>query len=196
MFCRKDNFHIYSYLYSNSDFWKSIFFYFCTFPDLSLRIKLEKLPESYKFKYPNNEKFLSAAIYNRVKRVRTIVRPSPLQSVRRTFFSYRTVVILHPEPSRPQEPSRSTSETIGRNFLLRIFPIARWERGVPLSDKLRFVRQRSSLCEAGAAPESRPFFKLYMDTNRKRTQQSRTLSYKHSFRLNEEQHPSFHAANT
>ena len=66
LFCRKDNFHIYRYLYSNSDFWKSIFFYFCTSPDLSLVIKLEKLPESYKFKFPNNEKFLSAARYNRV----------------------------------------------------------------------------------------------------------------------------------
>jgi hypothetical protein len=161
LFCRKDNFHIYSYLYSNSDFWKSIFFYFCTFPDLSLRIKLEKLPESYKFKYPNNEKFLSAAIYNRVKRVRTIVRPSPLQSVRRAFFSYRTVVILHRETTRPQDPSWRTSETFGSNSSARIFPIARWERAVFLSDKLWFIRQKRSLCEAGAAPKSRPIFKLY-----------------------------------
>ena len=64
-----------------------------------------------------------------------------------------------------------------------------------MSDKLRFVRQRSSLCEAGAAPKSRPFFKLSMDTNRKLTditdRKPRTPSYKYSFRLNEEQHIRF-----
>lgn len=141
MFCRKDNFHIYSYLYSNSDFWKSIFFYFCTFPDLSLRIKLEKLPESYKFKYPNNEKFLSAAIYNRVKRVRTIVRPSPLQSVQRAFFSCRVVVILHREPTRPQDPLWRTSETFGSNSPSRIFPIARWEH-----PKFKSKKKREKFC--------------------------------------------------
>ncbi|WP_240945787.1 mobilization protein, partial [Alistipes shahii] len=62
-------------------------------------------------------------------------------------------------------------------------------------DKLRFVRQRCSLCEAGAAPESRPFFKPYMDTNRKQTNRNarkpETASYKYSFRLNEEQHIRF-----
>ena len=161
MFCRKDNFHIYSYLYSNSDFWKSIFFYFCTFPDLSLRIKLEKLPKSYKFKYPNNEKFLSAAIYNRVKRVRTNVRSRPLQSVRRAFFSRWPVVLLHRKQTRPQEPYRGIQRTSVRDSSARLFPIARWERAVFLSDNLRFVRQKRSLCEAGAAPKSRPIFKLY-----------------------------------
>ena len=61
-----------------------------------------------------------------------------------------------------------------------------------MSDKLPFVRQRSSLCEAGAAPKSRPFFKLYMDTNRKQTDKKpRTPSYKYSFRLNEEQNIRF-----
>ena len=61
-----------------------------------------------------------------------------------------------------------------------------------MSDKLTFVRQRCSLCEAGAAPKSRPFFKLYMDTNRKQTDKKpRTPSYKYSFRLNEEQHIRF-----
>ena len=64
-----------------------------------------------------------------------------------------------------------------------------------MSDKLWFVRQRCSLCEAGAAPKSRPFFKLYMDTNRKLTDKTgkkpRTLSYKYSFRLNEEQNIRF-----
>ena len=55
--------------------------------------------------------------------------------------------------------------------------------------------ERCSLCEAGAAPKSRPFFKLYMDTNRKLTditdKKPRTPSYKYSFRLNEEQHIRF-----
>ena len=64
-----------------------------------------------------------------------------------------------------------------------------------MSDKLWFVRQRCSLCEAGVAPESRPFFKLSMDTNRKLTditdRKPRTPSYKYSFRLNEEQHIRF-----
>ena len=64
-----------------------------------------------------------------------------------------------------------------------------------MSDKLRFVRQSSSLCEAGAAPESRPFFKPYMDTDRKLTditdRKPRTPGYKYSFRLNEEQNIRF-----
>ena len=108
------------------------------------------------------------------------------------FLSLKTIVILHREPTRPQDPLWRTSETFGSNSSARIFPIARWERGVPLSDKLRFVRQRSSLCEAGAAPKSRPFFKLYMDTNRKQTDKKpRTPSYKYSFRLNEEQNIRF-----
>ena len=55
--------------------------------------------------------------------------------------------------------------------------------------------ERCSLCEAGAAPESRPFFKLSMDTNRKLTdrndQKPETESYKYSFRLNEEQNIRF-----
>ena len=64
-----------------------------------------------------------------------------------------------------------------------------------MSDKFGFVRQRFSLCEARVAPESRPFFKLSMDTNRKLTditdRKPRTPSYKYSFRLNEEQHIRF-----
>ena len=52
--------------------------------------------------------------------------------------------------------------------------------------------ERCSLCEAGAAPKSRPFFKLYMDTNRKQTDKKpQTASYKYSFRLNEEQNIRF-----
>ena len=55
--------------------------------------------------------------------------------------------------------------------------------------------ERCSLCEAGAAPKSRPFFKLYMDTNRKLTditdKKPRTPSYKYSSRLNEEQNIRF-----
>ena len=55
--------------------------------------------------------------------------------------------------------------------------------------------ERCSLCEAGAAPKSRPFFKLYMDTNRKQIDKTdkkpQTPSYKYSFRLNEEQNIRF-----
>ena len=46
-----------------------------------------------------------AARYNRVKYLGSDVRSRPLQSARRAFFSYRTVVILHRE--RPCLGSRS-----------------------------------------------------------------------------------------
>ena len=46
-----------------------------------------------------------AARYNRQKYLDSDVRSRPLQSVRRAFFSYRTVVILHRE--RPCLGSRS-----------------------------------------------------------------------------------------
>ena len=104
---------------------------------------------------------LSAAIYNRVKRFRSDVRSRPLQSVRRAFFRRPTVVILHKGKTRPRKPLREILKTSGRDSPPRIFPIARWERAVFLSDNLRFVRQKRSLCEAGAAPKSRPIFKLY-----------------------------------
>ena len=60
-----------------------------------------------------------------------------------------------------------------------------------MSDKLRFVRQRSSLCEAGRSPQSNAFLTDIMNTDRKHTQQFRTPSYKYSFRLNEEQNIRF-----
>ena len=123
------------------------------------------------------------------------VRSCPLLSVRRTFFRLPTVVILQWEIPRLQDFRQAFVEIVVPDFRRRIFPIARWERAVPLSDKLTFVRQRCSLCEAGVAPESRPFFKLSMDTNRKLTditdRKPRTPSYKYSFRLNEEQHIRF-----
>ncbi len=76
-----------------------------------------------------------------------------------------------------------TSETFDRNPPPRIFVFARKQRVVPLSDKFGFVRQRFSLCEARVAPESRPFFKPYMDMNRKPTDKTdkkpRTPSYKY-----------------
>mgnify|MGYP001094948670 CR=1 FL=1 len=94
--------------------------------------------------------------------------------------------------SKPSVSMKSwrTSETFDRNPPPRIFVFARKQRVVPLSDKFGFVRQRFSLCEARVAPESRPFFKPYMDMNRKPTDKTdkkpRTPSYKYSFRLNEE----------
>jgi len=64
-----------------------------------------------------------------------------------------------------------------------------------LSDKLAFVRQRCSLCEAGRSPQSNAFLTDIMDTDRKLTditdRNPRTPSYKYSFRLNEEQNIRF-----
>ena len=64
-----------------------------------------------------------------------------------------------------------------------------------MSDKLTFVRQRCSLCEAGRSPESNAFLTDTMDNNRELTDKTekkpRTPSYKYSFRLNEEQHLRF-----
>ena len=95
-----------------------------------------------------------AARYNRQKYLDSDVRSRPLQSVRRAFFSYRTVVILHREQPHPRKPYRGIQRTSVRDSPARLFPIARWERAVPLSDKLAFVRQRCSLCEAERSPES------------------------------------------
>ena len=64
-----------------------------------------------------------------------------------------------------------------------------------MSDKLAFVRQRCSLCEAGRSPESNAFLTDTMDNNRELTDKTekkpRTPSYKYSFRLNEEQNIRF-----
>jgi len=136
-----------------------------------------------------------AARYNRQKYLDSDVRSRPLQSVRRAFFSYRTVVILHREQPHPRKPYRGIQRTSVRDSPARLFPIARWERAVPLSDKLAFVRQRCSLCEAERSPESNAFLTDIMDTNRKLTDMTgkklRTPSYKYSFRLNEEQNIRF-----
>ena len=64
-----------------------------------------------------------------------------------------------------------------------------------MSDKLAFVRQRCSLCEAGRSPKSNAFLTDSMDTDRKPTditdRKPRTPGYKYSFRLNEEQNIRF-----
>lgn len=60
-----------------------------------------------------------------------------------------------------------------------------------MSDKLAFIRQRCSLCEAGRSPESNAFLTDIMNTDRKRTLRPPTPSYKYSFRLNEEQNIRF-----
>ena len=60
-----------------------------------------------------------------------------------------------------------------------------------MSDKLRFVRQRCSLCEAVRSPESNAFLTDIMNTDRKRTLRPPTPSYKYSFRLNEAQNIRF-----
>ena len=136
-----------------------------------------------------------AARYNRLKYLGSDVRSRPLQSAPRVCFGARTVVILHRE--RPALGGRSGGFS---KFLQKIF-----RRGFLFSPgnselylcmpKNFSAYERCSLCEAGVAPESRPFFKLYMDTNRKLTditdRKPRTPSYKYSFRLNEEQHIRF-----
>ena len=73
-----------------------------------------------------------AARYNRQKYLDSDVRSRPLQSVRRAFFSYRTVVILHREQPHPRKPYRGIQRTSVRDSPARLFPIARWERAVPL----------------------------------------------------------------
>ena len=136
-----------------------------------------------------------AARYNRLKYLGSDVRSRPLQSAPRVCFGARTVVILHRE--RPALGGRSGGFS---KFLQKIF-----RRGFLFSPenselylcmpKSFSAYERCSLCEAGVAPESRPFFKLSMDTNRKLTditdRKPRTPSYKYSFRLNEEQHIRF-----
>ena len=136
-----------------------------------------------------------AARYNRLKYLGSDVRSRPLQSAPRVCFGARTVVILHRE--RPALGGRSGGFS---KFLQKIF-----RRGFLFSPenselylrmpKIFSAYERCPLCEAGVAPESRPFFKLSMDTNRKLTditdRKPRTPSYKYSFRLNEEQHIRF-----
>ena len=78
-----------------------------------------------------------------------------------------------------------------KKFPARIFVVARQQRAVPLSDKLRFVRQRSSLCRAGTFSPVERLLTDIMDTDQKRRQQPKTPSYKYSFRLNEEQNIRF-----
>ena len=80
-----------------------------------------------------------------------------LQSAPRACFGVRAVVILHPGKTRPRKPQRKIFETSSKASPPRLFPIARWERAVPLSDKLSFVRQRCSLCEVGCSPQSNAF---------------------------------------
>ena len=136
-----------------------------------------------------------AARYNRQKYLDSDVRSRPLQSVRRAFFSYRTVVILHRE--RPCLGSRS-----GGVFKLSIavlrrgfFPSPDGSELYLCMPKIFSAYERSSLCEAGRSPESNAFLTDIMDTNRKLTDMTgkklRTPSYKYSFRLNEEQNIRF-----
>ena len=102
---------------------------------------------------------------------------------------------MHRKQTRPRKPQRRIFETSLRDSPPRILVVTRQQQAVPLYAEKLFGIQRCSLCEAGAAPKSRPFFKLYMDTNRKLTditdKKPRTPSYKYSSRLNEEQHIRF-----
>ena len=91
-----------------------------------------------------------AARYNRQKYLDSDVRSRPLQSVRRAFFSYRTVVILHREQPHPRKPYRGIQRTSSKDSPARIFVVARQQRAVPLyAEKFFGIQRYSSLCEAG-----------------------------------------------
>ena len=109
-----------------------------------------------------------AARYNWVKYLGSDVRSRPLQSVRRAFFSYRTVVILHRE--RPCLGSRS-----GGVFKLSIavlrrgfFPSPDGSELYLCMPKIFSAYERSSLCEAGRSPESNAFLTDIMNMTQNR----------------------------
>ena len=78
------------------------------------------------------------------------------------LFQRPTVVILHREQTRPQDPSWRTSETFGSNSSARIFVVARQRRGVPLSDK-----GTRSARPGGVLPSRTPFnLKLWIPTKK------------------------------
>ena len=108
-----------------------------------------------------------AAIYNRVKRFGSDVRSSPLQSAPMAFFCPETVVILHREQTRLWKPQRRIFETLVRDSPARLFPIARWERAVPLYAEKFFGIQRCSLCEAGWRSRVTPPYNLRYDKFKK-----------------------------
>ena len=98
-----------------------------------------------------------AARYNRQKYLDSDVRSRPLQSVRRAFFSYRTVVILHRE--RPCLGSRS-----GGVFKLSIAVLRRGFFPSPDGSELylcmpkRFSTYKGARsARPGGVPESRHF---------------------------------------
>ena len=166
MFCRKDNFHIYSYLYSNSDFWKSIFFYFCTFPDLSLRIKSEKLPESYKFKYPNNEKFLFAAIYNREKRFRIMSAPVRIEGL--FWRPHGCNIVTGTDP--PSEAVTEDFQNFGQRFSAADFCCRQTTASCTFVCRKVFRHTKGARsARPGRSPESNAFLTDIMDNNRKLT---------------------------
>ena len=108
-----------------------------------------------------------AARYNRQKYLDSDVRSRPLQSVRRAFFSYRTVVILHRE--RPCLGSRS-----GGVFKLSIAVLRRGFFPSPDGSELYLCMpknfsayERCSLCEAGWRSRVTPPYNLRYDKFKK-----------------------------
>ena len=108
-----------------------------------------------------------AARYNRQKYLDSDVRSRPLQSVRRAFFSYRTVVILHREQPQSRKPKRRSIQTYDSSTPARLFPNARWERPAPLYAEQSFGIQRCSLCEAGWRSRVTPPYNLRYDKFKK-----------------------------
>ena len=96
-----------------------------------------------------------AARYNRQKYLDSDVRSRPLQSVRRAFFSYRTVVILHREQPHPRKPYRGIQRTSSKDSPVRIFVVARQQRAVPLYAEKFFGIQRYSSLPSGDGKKPR-----------------------------------------
>ena len=100
------------------------------------------------------------------------------------LFQRPTVVILHMGKTAPEAASEVFQSFHRKNF----------RRGFLLSpdnSEVYLCPTKVLALRGWATPKSRPFFKLYMDTDRELTditdRKPRTPGYKYSFRLNEEQ---------
>jgi len=104
------------------------------------------------------------------------------------LFQRPTVVILHMGKTAPEAASEVFQSFHRKNF----------RRGFLLSpdnSEVYLCPTKVLALRGWATPKSRPFFKLYMDTDRELTditdRKPRTPGYKYSFRLNEEQNIRF-----
>lgn len=117
--------------------------YFLNYIFLCFCIESSACPGDYSDKYLSNRLFLylNICFNGNIQPTEILQFRGPLQSVQRAFFHLQTVVILHPEPTRPQDPLWRTSETFGSNSPARLFPIARWEH-----PKFKSKKKREKFC--------------------------------------------------